>query len=254
MSREAPAGGFVALAIEGIPEIRPGTNIAALLAQSFDFESGDVLLLAQKIVSKAEGRLVVLDSVLAGPEAVSLGLAAGKDPRLAQLILDESRAVLRVRPGVVIVEDRRGWVCANAGIDRSNIVQEGKSETVCLLPLDPDASAAAIRQEILRLSGVQIAVIISDSHGRAWREGTVGVAIGAAGIEALSDRRGRVDRLGYVLEHTLVGTADEVAAAASVLMGQGDEGLPAVVLRGLRLAGSGRATDLQRPKQRDLFR
>jgi coenzyme F420-0:L-glutamate ligase/coenzyme F420-1:gamma-L-glutamate ligase len=249
-----PATQFTALAVENLPEIRPGADLATLLATSFQFQRGDIVVIAQKVVSKAEGRLVDLSSVRPGPESLRLAGISEKDPRVVQLVLDESREVLRVRPGVIIVEDRRGWVCANAGIDRSNIVQSEGGETVCLLPLDPDASAAAIRATLQEACGFKVAVVISDSHGRAWREGTVGVAIGAAGLEALSDRRGRPDRTGYALQHTLVGSADELASAASTLMGQGNEGIPAVVLRGLGLAGSGRAVDLQRPRERDLFR
>lgn len=245
---------FMAMAITGLPEVKPGADLGPLLVDRFTFEDNDVLVLAQKIVSKAEGRLVRLESVKPSKEALDLGLKAEKDPRIVQLILDESQEVLRVRPGAIIVEDRRGWVCANAGIDRSNIIQEDAAETVCLLPVDPDAAARAIHDGIGEITGREIGVVISDSHGRAWRDGTVGVAIGAWGIDALSDRRGRLDRTGYVLEHTLVGTADELAAAASVLMGQGNEGLPAVVLRGLNVRGAGRAKDLQRPRERDLFR
>lgn len=245
---------YVAQAVEGIPEVVPSMKLGRMLANLFEFQDGDVLVLAQKVVSKAEDRLTRLDHVRPTPHAMELGEQANKDPRLVQLLLDESREILRVRPGVIIVEDRRGWVCANAGIDRSNIVQADGHEVVCLLPIDPDASAQRIREELYETTAHLIGVIIADSHGRAWRDGTIGVAIGTAGIEALSDRRGRKDRTGYELQHTLVGTADELASAASLLMGQGDEGLPAVVLRGLEVAGAGKATDLQRSRDRDLFR
>jgi len=248
--------GFEVLAITGLPEIHPGDDLPQLLVDVFDFESGDVLVLAQKAVSKSEGRLVDLDAVAAGPEAEDLARRCQKDARLVQLILDESREVIRVRPGLLIVEDRRGWVCANAGIDRSNVEQSanGRGEVVCLLPVDPDGSASGVREKIKQLRGVGIGVVISDSHGRPWRQGTVGVAIGACGVAVLSDRRGQIDRYGYELQHTLVGAADEIAAAASILMGQGSEGLPAVVLRGINAAGCGRARDLQRPRYQDLFR
>ncbi len=209
--------------------------------------------MAQKVVSKAEGRLVRLDSVTVSPEARELARRSEKDERVVQLILDESQSVLRVRPGVLIVEDRRGWVCANAGIDRSNVVQRG-GETVALLPLDPDVSAETIRAAIQERTGATVGVIISDSHGRAWREGTIGIAIGAAGVDVLSDRRGAADRHGYTLQHTLVGTADELAAAASLLMGQGAESVPVVVIRGLDVSGGARASDLQRAREKDLFR
>jgi coenzyme F420-0:L-glutamate ligase/coenzyme F420-1:gamma-L-glutamate ligase len=248
------SGQYSVHGIAGLPEITAGVDLARLLTARFDFRTHDVLVLAQKIVSKAEGRTVRLDTVVPSRAAQALALEAEKDPRVMQLLLEESREVMRVRPGVVIVEDRRGWVCANAGIDRSNIVQEAGSETVCLLPIDSDASARRFREGVRTVSGADIAVVIADSHGRAWREGTAGVAIGSAGLDAVSDRRGCPDRQGYALQHTLVGTADEVAAAASLLMGQGDESVPAVVLRGLRLEGPGQATDLQRPKERDLFR
>jgi len=242
------------MAIADLPEVRTGDSVGTLLVDRFPFQDGDVLVIAQKIVSKAEGRLVSLRTVRPSPEADTLAIRADKDPRLVQLILDESRQVVRVRPGLIIVEDRRGWVCANAGIDRSNVSQESDDETVCLLPVDPDRSAAEIRSEIQESSGADVGVIINDSHGRAWRDGTVGVAIGAAGIAVRSDRRGAPDRHGYLLQHTVIGTADELAAAASLLMGQADEGVPAVVIRGLTVRGEGKAVDLQRPPELDLFR
>jgi coenzyme F420-0:L-glutamate ligase/coenzyme F420-1:gamma-L-glutamate ligase len=241
------------IGLSGLPEIQPGDRLGAILAEVATFETNDVLVVAQKIVSKAEGRLVRLSDVSVSRQAEELARQAEKDPRLVQLILDESRAILRVRPGLIIVEDRRGWVCANAGIDRSNVAADGE-QIVSLLPLDPDRSAAHLRAELMQLTGVELGVIISDSHGRAWREGTVGVAIGAAGIVALTDRRGQRDRHGYQLQHTLVGTADELAAAASLLMGQAAESVPAVIVRGLDVHGCGQAHDLQRPHQRDLFR
>ena len=242
------------LPIYDLPEIVPGEDLAEIVMESFRLYRGDVLVLAQKIVSKAEGRLARLSEVEPGAEARRLAHESEKDPRLVQLILDESRRVVRVRPGLIIVEDRRGWVCANAGIDRSNIVQDSGDEVVSLLPLEPDASAGRIRNRILEHAGVDVGVIISDSHGRAWRDGTVGVCIGASGVWTRTDRRGHPDRQGYLLRHTVIGTADEMAAAASLLMGQGDEGVPAVVLRGLSAAGDGAAVDLQRAAELDLFR
>jgi len=238
----------------GLPEIRPGDDVAQLISQHARLEEGDILVIAQKIVSKAEGRMVALDTVTPSEEAVRLAQEAEKDPRMVQLVLEESREVLRVRPGALIVEDRRGWVCANAGIDRSNVQQDSGRETVLLLPLDPDRSARLIRDRIQIATDRSVAVIISDSHGRAWREGTVGVAIGAAGLTVLSDLRGDPDRHGYELQHTTVGQADEVASAASLLMGQAAQGIPAVIVRGLDVAGAGKAADLQRPRERDLFR
>ncbi len=172
-----------------------------------------------------------------------------------ELILRESREVIRAAPGVLIVEDNRGFVCANAGIDRSNVQQEGPGEQVALLPLDPDASATSLMNDFRRLTGMEIPVVVNDSHGRAWRDGTVGVAIGVAGMLATWDRRGDTDLTGYTLEHTILGIADEVAAAASLLMGPASEGVPVVIVRGAQLPrGVGRAKDIQRPRQRDLFR
>lgn len=215
---------------------------------------GDALAVAQKIISKAEGRLIDPAEVEPGDRALELAERVGKDPRLVELILRESDEVSRVRPGVLIVSHRLGFTSANAGIDRSN-VGPGDEERVLLLPLDPDASARRIRATIADERGVDVGVIITDSHGRPFRLGTVGVAIGVAGLPALWDRRGEPDRYGYRLQHTDVGVADEIAAAAGLLMGQAAEGQPAVLIRGLRLPpGDGRASDLIRPKELDLYR
>jgi len=212
-------------------------------------------VIAQKIVSKAEGRVVRLQDVEPSNGALKLARQSAKDPRVVELILRESREVLRVRPGLIVVEDVRGFVCANAGIDRSNIEQHDEDEEVALLPVDSDLSADRIRVELHELTGVWVSVLINDSHGRAWREGTVGVTIGLAGMSPLWDRRGDVDLTGYTLEHTVLGLADEIAAAASLLMGPASEGIPAVLVRGLNVpSGGGRARDLQRPREMDLFR
>ena len=217
-------------------------------------QDGDVVAVAQKIVSKAEGRLVALADVEPGEYAVRLAQQVDKDPRLVELILRESEEVSRAAPGVLIVRHRLGFTSANAGIDRSN-VGPGGEERVLLLPNDPDASAARIRETIQAERGVAVGVVITDSHGRPFRLGTVGVAIGVAGLPALWDRRGEADRYGYRLQHTDVGVADEIAAAAGLLMGQAAEGRPAVLLRGLRLPpADGRATDLVRPRELDLYR
>ncbi len=246
--------------IHGLPLIQPGDPLANLIVESMEragqmFEQGDVLVVAQKVISKAEGRVVRLEDVQPAPEAEILAARTDKDARLVQLILDETNEVVRVRPGLIVVEDRRGFVCANAGIDRSNIEQLGEGEWVALLPRDPDASAQALRQQLKTLTAVDVAVIINDSHGRAWREGTVGVAIGLAGMPAVWDRRGDTDLTGYILQHTILGLADEIAAAASLLMGPAAEGVPAVIVRGLDLPpGVGTARDLQRPRAMDLFR
>jgi coenzyme F420-0:L-glutamate ligase / coenzyme F420-1:gamma-L-glutamate ligase len=245
--------------VESLPLVRKGDDLAGLIAHAFErqdaWRTGDIVVVAQKIVSKAEGRVVRLEDVSPSERAVELGRASEKDPRLVELILNESREVLRVRPGLILVEDRRGFICANAGIDRSNIQQEEAGECVGLLPEDPDASAARLCEKMCELTGCSIAVIINDSHGRAFREGTVGVSIGLSGIPALSDRRGDRDLTGYVLQHTVIGIADEIAAAASILMGPAAEGVPAVVVRGLQLPKvQASAKEMQRPKEKDLFR
>ena len=242
-----------------VPMVKPGNDLASLLIQAITRETGglqegDVLVVAQKVVSKAEGRRVSLDTVVPGEDARRLARQADKDPRLVHLILSESAEVLRVRPGLIVVEHRLGFVCANAGIDHSNVA--GGDEMVLLLPENPDRSAAALRSALRRHFGVEnLAVIINDSHGRAWRLGTVGVAIGVAGLHPLTDRRGQPDLMGRVLRVTVIGTADELAAAASAVMGQAAEGIPAVVLRGATFApGEGHLVDLLRPRDEDLFR
>jgi coenzyme F420-0:L-glutamate ligase/coenzyme F420-1:gamma-L-glutamate ligase len=228
--------------------------LEALDRAGLALEEGDVLAVAQKIVSKAEGRVVGLADVEPGEYARRLAEQVGNDPRLMELILRESDEVSRLRPGVIIVRHRLGFTSANAGIDRSNVGPDGE-ERVLLLPSDPDASAQRIRETIRAKRGITPGVVITDSHGRAFRLGTVGVAIGVAGLPALWDRRGEVDRYGYRLQHTDVGVADEIAAAAGLLMGQAAEGRPAVLLRGLRLPpADGRAADLVRPKEQDLYR
>lgn len=247
------------LPISGLPLIQPGDPLADLIvaraADSIGFEPGDILVVAQKVVSKAEGRVVRLEDVAPSQAALDLARQSEKDSRLAELILQESREIVRVRPGLVVVEDRRGFICANAGIDRSNVEQHGGGEEVALLPADPDASARRLRARIKNLTGVEIGVIINDSHGRAFRQGTVGVAIGLAGVPALWDKRGDADLTGYTLHATIIGIADEIAAAASLLMGAADESIPAVVVRGAPVPpGDGRAADLQRPREMDLFR
>lgn len=243
--------------LDSIGEVGAGDDLAAVLLAALAaagevLAEGDIVAVAQKIVSKAEGRKVRLADVSPTPAAQVLASETGKDPRLCQLLLDETRTIVRQRAGLAIVEDRRGLVLANAGIDASNVSADG--ESVLLLPLDPDASAAALREAIGELSGVRPGVVIIDSIGRAWRLGTVGTAIGVAGIPALLDLRGRPDMHGRKLETSELGLADEIAAAASLLMGQADERCPAVLVRGLGLIGEGRAADLLRPRDQDLFR
>ncbi len=248
---------FTALA--GLPTIRAGDDLGAILAEAMrgnDIAAadGDVLVVAQKIVSKAEGRLVQLRDVTPGSRALTLAAEAGKDPRVVELILREATDVVRCRPGVIIVEHRLGMVMANAGIDASNV--EGETdETVLLLPEDPDRSADGLRRTLQQQLGRDIGVVINDSFGRAWRNGTIGTAIGVSGPPALWDMRGIADRNGRSLRHTEVAIADELAAAASLLMGQAAEGLPAVHVRGFPLSfRSGDARELLRDKAYDLFR
>lgn len=245
--------------IPGLPLVREGDDLAALIfaaanAAGEPLAAGDILVIAQKIVSKAEGRTRDLGDIVPSKRAVSLGHVAQKDPRLIELVLGEAEDVLRVRPGVIVVAHKRGWVLANAGIDRSN-VEGGDRNRILLLPEDPDASAKDIRQRLKRVSGYDVGVIVADSIGRAWRLGTVGTAIGASGVRCLTDLRGRHDLYGRALETSEIGSADEIAAAASLLMSQGAEGSPVVVVRGLDEAlGEGRAKDLVRPLATDMFR
>ncbi|MCI0395649.1 MAG: coenzyme F420-0:L-glutamate ligase [Chloroflexi bacterium] len=247
-------------AVPGFPEVRPGDDVAELLLAALDaaglaLRDGDVLAIAHKVISKAEGRQVELGKVTPSQEAHELAAQTGKDPRLVELILRESVGISRMRPGLLIVRHRLGFTSANAGIDRSNVAQSGQGETVVLLPLDPDGSAARLRQAMQERWGVRVGVLITDSHGRPFRLGTVGVAIGLAGLPALWDRRGEPDRYGYRLQHTEVGTADEIAAAAGLLMGQAAEGRPVVLIRGLQLPPiEGQAGDLIRPPELDLYR
>ncbi len=248
----------------GLPTIRAGDDLAALIAAALTgekiiAEDGDVLVLAQKIVSKAEGRRVRLRDVFPSQRAVELAVECDKDPRVVELILRESVAVVRCRPGVIIVEHRSGLVMANAGIDASNVEADldtnETEESVLLLPEDADRSAVQLRGALGSLLGCDIGIVINDSFGRAWRNGTVGTAIGVAGPPALWDMRGLPDRNGRVLRATEVGIADELAAAASLLMGQGDEGLPVVHVRGFPHAfRASSMRELIRDRNIDLFR
>ena len=217
-------------ALPGIPMVQPGDDLAALIADGFapageSAAAGDVLVVAQKIVSKSEGRYANLATVEPGAKARELATLTDKDPRMVELILSESRRVVRHRPGVIIVEHRLGFVMANAGIDNSNVEPAGADERVLLLPRDPDGSARRLRGGLRARLGVDCAVIVNDSVGRAWRVGTVGLALGAAGLPSLLDLRGRDDLFGRPLEVTQVALADELAAAASLLQGEADEGM-----------------------------
>jgi coenzyme F420-0:L-glutamate ligase/coenzyme F420-1:gamma-L-glutamate ligase len=248
------------IALEGVPLVKAGDDLAtiaqdALARMDLPLAERDVLVFAQKIVSKAEGRIVQLAGVEPSPRAREIARGAEKDPRLVEIILRESREVLRVRAGVIVVEDVRGLVLANAGVDSSNVNADGGDGSVLLLPEDPDASAARLRQALLARSGKDIGLVINDSIGRAWRNGTIGTAIGVSGLPGLLDLRGAPDLFGRVLRTTDLGFADEIASAASLLMGQAGEGRPIVLARGVPYARrEGSARELQRDKALDFFR
>ncbi|MCC6532184.1 MAG: coenzyme F420-0:L-glutamate ligase [Burkholderiales bacterium] len=246
--------------LPGIPEVRPGASLAPLIGAALERSGvqpapGDIVVVAQKIVSKAEGRSVRLDSVQPSERARDLARIAQKDARLMELVLSESREVLRVKPGVVVVEHRLGFVMANAGVDQSNVDPLDGAEAALLLPFDPDASAQALRTALEAACGIALGVIIIDSFGRAWRNGVTGVAIGVAGVPALIDMRGARDRGGRELKVTQIAAADELAAAASLVMGQAGESVPVVLARGFpyRLRESSVA-ELIRDRAQDLFR
>jgi len=245
-----------------IPMIHTGDDLVeiiwdGLVKADIKIQDGDILVLAQKIVSKAEGRWVNLATVTPSINAIELAMMIDKDARLVELILQESNQVLRTRVGTIIVEHHLGFVCANAGIDHSNVAGEGNSseDWVLLLPENPDESAYKIRQELEAKCEVSLGVMIIDSHGRAWRQGVVGVAIGIAGLPGLVDMRGKNDLFGYNLRITTIGAADELAAAASLVMGQADEATPIVHARGFPYPlREGSLKELLRPKEQDLFR
>ena len=256
------------IALPGVPLVREGDDLCDIIINALAhcgeaLRDGDILVVAQKIVSKARGRYVDLNTIKPSARAVEISQTVEKDARLIELILRESTEVLRVRRDVIVVVHRLGFVMANAGIDFSNVDRSDVDRTdvdnnteqsrALLLPLDPDAECEQLRCDISKLSGADIGVVMNDSHGRAWRNGTVGVAIGASGVETLADMRGKPDLFGRAFRITQVGIADEIAAAASLLMGQSDEGAPLVLMRGLR-TGHGKAADLIRPKEIDLFR
>jgi coenzyme F420-0:L-glutamate ligase / coenzyme F420-1:gamma-L-glutamate ligase len=248
------------IGLPGLPMVQPGDNlhalaVAALVDADLALEAGDVLVVAQKIVSKAENRLVDVATVTPSPEAEELAAATHKDARFVEVVLSESKRIVRHRENLIIAEHKRGWVMANAGIDHSNIAPGDGHERVLLLPADPDASARALRDDLMASYGVPIGVIVSDSFGRPWRRGTVGIAIGAAGLPAIIDWRGHPDLFGRPLEVTETGFADEIAAAASLVMGQADEAMPMVLVRGLSwTAPDADAAALVRPPEHDLFR
>ena len=244
--------------LPGIPLIQEGDDLTKIVLQSLgnvqlELQEGDIIVFTQKIVSKAEGRHVNLAEVTPSPQAETLAAETEKDPRLVELLLNESKQVLRKRPGLIIVEHNLGFICANAGIDHSNVT--GSDDWVLLLPKDPDASARVLRRGLENSSEARLGVLIIDSHGRAWRNGTVGVTIGISGLPGVVDLRGTIDLFGYELQVTEVGAADELAAAASLMMGQVAEGTPVVHVRGfpypLREADF---NEILRPEEKDMFR
>ena len=248
MSREVRV-----LGLEGIPELREGDDLAALVAESATAAggllAGDIVVVAQKAVSKVEGRVVRLEEIEPSERAHELAGTDG-DPALIEAVLRESVRIVRSRPPLLIAETRHGFVCASAGVDASNAPSPG---TLVLLPLDPDASARRLRKRLRDLAGVDVGVVVSDSFGRPWRQGTTDVALGVAGIAALRDLRGRRDSSGYELKTTQIAVADEIAAAAELVLGKTD-GVPAAIVRGVEAPGDGRGADLVMPAERDLFR
>jgi coenzyme F420-0:L-glutamate ligase / coenzyme F420-1:gamma-L-glutamate ligase len=260
LPKSLPVTRLEAIALPGIPLVQPGNDLArliqaALIRAGLALVEGDVLVVAQKIVSKAEGRLARLDTVQPSDEARRLAERAGKDPRLVEVVLSESSEVLRVRDNLIITRHRLGLVMANAGVDRSNVAGE-TGEVVLMLPKDPDASCARLGKALARACGCHVGVVISDSVGRAWRRGQVGTAIGSWGLDALQDLRGRPDLFGRALQVSEAAVADQLASLAALLQGQADEGQPVVLVRGgfADPAASGTAADLIRPPEQDLFR
>ncbi len=249
-------------ALPNIPLIQRGDDLAAIILRgvrdaNLTLEDGDVLVLAQKIVSKAEGRMVRLRDVTPSPRAEELARQCGKDARFCEVVLWDTREVLRVRDGLIVVETTHGWVCANAGIDRSNVAPPSgdDDEWVLRLPEDADRSARELRARLRAATSCDMGVIIDDTHGRAWRNGAIGVAIGVAGLPAVEDLRGRADLFGYHLQVTTIGLADQIASAASLLQGQADEGRPIIHARGVPMSrGDGTAREIVREKELDLFR
>ena len=258
MSADHPA--ITLIAVPAIPAIQAGDDLARILGDALDAAAlwpgqGDVLVVTHKIISKAEGRYLSLAEITPSPRARDLAAATGKDAALVEVILSESREVLRFRPGLIITEHRLGMVLANAGIDQSNVPHGDDRQRVLLLPKDPDASSAELRAALEERFHKTLAVVVSDSVGRAWRNGVVGLALGAAGLPALLDLRGKRDLEGRVLEVTQVGLADQIASAAQLLMGEADEGRPAVLIRGIEWRGPpAPAAALIRKREEDLFR
>ena len=246
---------YEVIGIEGLPEIAPRADLAPLIVeaarrQGTPLAAGDLLVVSQKIVSKAEGRLVRLSEVAPSPRAAALAAEIDRDPRLVEVILGESRRIVRQAKGVLIVETHHGWICANAGVDQSNV----DGDAACLLPADSDASARGLRQRLAELTGHTLAIIVADTFGRPWREGLVNVAVGLAGIEPIVSYLGDTDPAGHVLQATILAVADELASAAEPVMGKLDR-IPVVIIRGARwTAAEADSRPLQRDPARDLFR
>ena len=236
--------------VEGIPELREGDDLAAMIVERAELEDGDVVVVAQKAISKIEGRVVSLDGVEPSDRAREIAGEDGEPAKRIEVILREAKSVIRVRPPLVICETRHGFICASAGVDASNSPEPG---VLVLLPLDPDASAARLRAELHERTGRDVGVVVTDSFGRPWRQGTVDVAIGASGVEVLSDLKGRHDPIGYELHATVIAIADEIASAAQLVSGKLGR-VPVTIVRGLDVRGEGKATDIPVPEERDLFR
>ena len=247
-------------ALPNIPLVMRGDDLATIILRGLrdaqiELQDGDVLVLAQKIVSKSEGRMVRLSDVTPSPDAIELSKLSGKDARFCEVVLWDTREVVRVREGLIIVETKHGWVCANAGIDRSNVAPHDDEEWILRLPADADRSANELRERLLTLTSRHIGIIIDDTHGRAWRNGAVGIAIGVAGLPAVEDLRGKSDLFGYQLQVTTIGLADQIASAASLLQGQADEGRPIIHARGVPMSlRDGSSREIVRAKEQDLFR
>ena len=241
-------GGFSVFPVAGIPELREGDDLAALIAERVELEDDDIVVVVQKAISKVEGRVVRLDDVEPSERAVEIAGSEG-DPRRIEWILREAKRVVRVRAPLVICETRHGFICASAGVDQSNTPEKG---TLVLLPLDPDASAAALRDALRVRTGRDVGVVVTDSFGRPWRQGTTDVAIGAAGVEVMRELSGERDPTGYELKATVIAIADEIAGAAQLVSGKLDR-VPVSIVRGLDARGDGKATDIPIPPELDLF-
>jgi len=239
--------------VTGIPLIKEGDDLAKIISDRIELQEDDILVICETVVSKSQGRVINLSKIKPSSKAIKYSKKTGKDPRLVQLILDESKDVLKVGDSVIVVETKDGNICASAGIDVSNVC--GDESIVGLLPKDPDKEAEKIRLELKKLTGKDVAVIISDTQGRPFRSGAIGVAIGVSGMKPLWKRAGEKDLYGYELKSSIIATADEASSAASLLMGQADEGIPVVIIRGARyLKGKGSSKELLREKEKDLFR